>query len=99
MSPVWANLTQDTLGSGKPHKHRTIGGRYPRATSTMGTLFEPAFGGFPGMDSYGSKSFVSFGPPVDFEAGFGRPEQWQNEKGYQNETSLSSEMPGMPIHC
>jgi hypothetical protein len=63
----------------------------------MGTIFEPAFGGFPVMGSYGSKSFTSFGPPVDFEAGFGQPERWQNEKRYSNESCLSSETPGMQI--
>jgi hypothetical protein len=65
----------------------------------MGTLFEPPFGSFPGMDSYGSKNFVSFGPPVDFEAGFVQEEQWQNEKEHHNETFLSNEAPGMLIHC
>jgi hypothetical protein len=97
MLPVGANQAQDTLGSATPHRHRTIDCRYPRLRSRMGTIFEPAFGGFPAMGSYGNKSFTSFGPPVDFEAGFGQPERWQNEKGYSNESCLSSETPGMQI--
>jgi hypothetical protein len=66
----------------------------------MGTLFEPAFGGFPGMASYLSKDFTSFGPPIDFEAGFVRPEQWKNEERlHKDETPLTSETPGMTIYC
>lgn len=66
----------------------------------MGTLFEPAFGGFPGMASYLSKDFTPFGPPVDFEAGFARPSQWNNEeRHHKDETSLISETPGMLIQC
>ena len=63
----------------------------------MGTVFEPAFRGLPDMGPYERKTFPPFGPEVDFEAGFSRPEQWQSEKRYSNLSSLSSETPGMPI--
>lgn len=98
MLPVWANQAQETFGSATPHRHRTIDCRYPGPRSRMGTIFEPAFGGFPVMGSYGSKSFTSFGPPVDFEAGFGQQERWQKQRSYSNEPYLSSETPGMQIH-
>jgi hypothetical protein len=65
----------------------------------MGTLFETASGGFPGMDSYMSGGFMSFGPPVDFVAGFVRTEQWQNKRRrLRDERSLSSDTPGRTIH-
>ncbi len=97
MSPIWANQTQDTLGSGVPHNHHAIDCENHRAKGIMGTVFEPAFCGFPVMESYGRESFVSFGPAVDFKAGPVRPEQWLHENISSNETSLSSETPGMPI--
>jgi hypothetical protein len=98
MSPIWANQIQDTFVGDRPHKHQVAGCRYPGPRRTMGTLFEPAFGAFPGVDLYTSKSFTSFGPPVDFEAGFARSEQWINEeRHHKDETPLSSGTPGMLV--
>jgi hypothetical protein len=64
----------------------------------MGTIFEPSFGAFPGMDSYVGGNFLPFGPPVDFAAECARPEQWQSKRRRLNdECSQSSDTPGMYI--
>jgi hypothetical protein len=63
----------------------------------MGMLFEPAFGSFPGMDSYESKVCISLCPPVDFEARFNLADLWNNEERHKDETPLSGETPGMLI--
>jgi len=60
-------------------------------------LFEPAFGSFPGMDSYETKACISFGSQVDFEARFILADLWNSEERHKHETPLSSETPGKPM--